>query len=674
MDRSIRDEVKKLRAQIDDLRERYHIENDPTVTDAMYDGLMDRLRKIELEYPEIITSDSPTQRVAGVPLDKFEKVVHEVPQWSFDDAFSMDDLMRWQERNLKILEKNIGKRPDDISYSCELKIDGLHIVLTYEDGRLVRAATRGDGRVGEDVTQNIRTINSVPLLLKKKVTLVAEGEAWLSGAMLEQINSERQEVGLALYANPRNVAAGTIRQLDSAIVAERKLELTAYDISAGHIPETQGEELVLLRELGFKTDNHSRVFHDMSEVIDFWKMWEKKKTSQPFWVDGVVVKVNERKYQNILGFTGKSPRWAIALKFSAEQGTTVVRDIYVQVGRTGALTPVALMDPVQLVGTTVTHATLHNFDEIERLDVRVGDMVVVEKAGDIIPKVVRVLEKMRSGGEPVTRSPKKCPICNGSVIRLEISGKRGELSAGLFCTNKSCYAQELRRISHFVSKKAFNIDGFGKKIVQELVDVGLIKNVADIFTLREGDIEPLPGFGAKSAEKLVRAIDNSKRIPLGRFIFALGIPHVGEETAITLADTFGDMESLMEASLADLMAVSDVGERVAESIIAYLEDGDNRGLIASMSDRGVVIDRPVTKRKGSPYAGKTFVLTGTLSGMTRNEAKERIRQMGAEVSGTVSRATDYLVCGESAGSKLTKARVLGVEILSPAEFVRIVSD
>jgi DNA ligase (NAD+) len=377
--KDIQQKVERLRAQIDDLRYRYHVLNDPEVTDAMYDGLTSELKQIEALHPELVTSDSPTQRVAGRPLDGFVKVTHQVPQWSFNDAFSEEDIKDWEVRISKMLAKELGSRPDDLSYVCELKIDGLHMVLTYEDGLLVTAATRGDGKVGENVTQNIRTIQTVPLKLKEPVDIIVEGEAWLSSTMLSKINDLREIQGEALFANPRNAAAGTIRQLDPQVVADRKLSLTVYDISSDNVPATQEEELLRLKELGFKTDPHWRVCRTISDVMKFYREWETKKTTQEFWIDGVVIKVNQKKYQTALGFTGKAPRWAIAFKFPAEQGTTIVEDIYWQIGRTGALTPVALMKPVKLAGTTVTHATLHNFDEIERLDVRVGDTVVVQE-------------------------------------------------------------------------------------------------------------------------------------------------------------------------------------------------------------------------------------------------------------------------------------------------------
>jgi DNA ligase (NAD+) len=657
--------VKKLRAQINDLRHRYHVLNDPEVTDAMYDGLMDELRKIEEKNPELRDSHSPTQRIASTPLDKFSKVAHQVPQWSFNDAFGEEDIASWQERILKMLEKKLGERPSDLSYICELKIDGLHIVLTYKDGKLETAATRGDGKVGEDVTQNIKTIQTVPLTLKEPIDVIAEGEVWLGAKMLEKINAEREKNGEALYANPRNVAAGTIRQLDSKIVAKRKLSLTAYDIS-GDDTLSQEQELLRLKELGFKTDEHWKVCKSLKDIMSFYATWEKKKHSKEYWVDGVVIKVNQKEYQQALGYTGKAPRWAIALKFPAEQGTTKIKDIYVQVGRTGALTPVALMEPVQLAGTTVTHATLHNFDEVARLDVRVGDAVVVEKAGDIIPKVLRVLTKMRSGKEKKVHPPKKCPICESTVERSEISDKKKVTSSAFFCTNKNCYAQQLRSLIHFVSKKAFNIDGLGKKIVEQLMQEGLIKNAADIFTLTVGDIAPLERFAEKSAENLIDSIQQAKKTTLARFIFGLGIRHVGEESAIALADHFGTLKRLMNAKQDELEEINDVGPRVAESINKYFDTEEHRLLVDDLLDHGVTFEK-VAKKTGK-FEGMTFVFTGSLQTFTRDEGKELVRNAGGNVSGSVSKKTNYVVVGQSPGSKYEKAKSLGIEILTEEEF------
>jgi DNA ligase (NAD+) len=667
--------IKHLREQIDDLRYRYHVLNDPEVTDQMYDGLMDELRKIESEHPELITPDSPTQRVAGQPLDKFEKVVHQVPQWSFNDAFSEEDIHDWEERILKILEKELGSRPADISYVCELKIDGLHMVLTYEKGVLTTAATRGNGKIGENVTQNIRTIQTVPIRLKQEIDLIAEGEVWLSSAMLTKINAERKKNNEPLYANPRNVAAGTIRQLDPKTVAERKLALTAYDISWTKEQKldisTQERELLTLKELGFKTDQHWRVCKTVEDIFVFHREWEKKKNSQEFWIDGVVIKVNQKRYQDILGFTGKAPRWAIAYKFAAEQGTTKVLDVYWQVGRTGALTPVALMEPVQLAGTTVTHATLHNFDEIERLGVKIGDMVAVEKAGEIIPKIIRVLDKMRTGKEKKIHRPETCPICGSKVGTQEVLDKKQNSTVALYCLNPSCYAQERERITHFVSKRAFDIDHCGEKIVEQLLNEGLIEDAADLFTLTVGDLEPLERFAEKSAENLVSAITAAREVTLSRFINSLGIPHVGEETSDDLANQFGSLEKFLDASPEDLDEIEGIGEKVVASITEYLKNKKNQEFIKKLLKNGVAIKSEVRSLKSKVLSGKTFVLTGTLSSLTRDEAKDKIKELGGDVSESVSKKTNYVVAGENPGSKLDKARSLGIEVLDESGLLKI---
>lgn len=666
--------VQKLRVQIDDLRYRYHVLNDPEVTDQMYDGLMDELRKIETKHPEIITSDSPTQRVAGKPADKFNKVTHTVTQWSFDDAFDREDLENWQERNFKILEKNLGVRPVDLDYVCELKIDGLHMVLTYEKGILKTAATRGDGKIGEDVTSNVRTIHSVPLRLKKAIDVVVEGETWLSAKMLAKINAERKKAGEPLYANPRNVAAGTIRQLDPNIVSERKLGLTTYDISKFESSDlkinSQEDELNILHSLGFLTDTHWKVCKNLDGIWQFYQDLHKKKNSFNFWIDGVVIKINQTKYQEQLGFTGKAPRWAIALKFPAEQGTTKIKEIYWQVGRTGVLTPVALMEPVKLAGTTVTHATLHNFDEIERLGVRVGDSVVVEKAGDIIPKVIRVLDKLRSGEEKKVRQPKKCPVCHSEIKKYDLAGDDKE-GVALVCSNNKCYAKELEKIIHFVSKKAFNIDGMGEKIVEQLLDEGLIKNVADIFTLKLGDLEALERFATKSAQNLIEAIENSKKITLAKFIFSLGILHVGEETAEKLAEHFASLKKLSLASKEVLENLDDVGPRVAESIYKYFGDKENQKLLEDLIVNGVKIITTKKQKISSKLDGLTFVLTGTLPNLTREEITEKIKSNGGQVVGSVSKKTSYVVAGENPGSKYNKAQDIGVKILDEQMFLKL---
>jgi len=486
--------------------------------------------------------------------------------------------------------------------------------------------------------------------------------------MLEKLNEKRATLGEPLFANPRNAAAGTMRQLDASIVAARKLVLTAYDISSINMPDTQTEELVWLKKLGFKTDNNWRECKTLGELFEYYKKISKEKNSHPFWVDGVVIKVNQKKYRDILGYTGKAPRWGIAFKFPAEQGTTKVKDIYVQVGRTGSLTPVALLEPVQLAGTTVTHATLHNFDEIKRLGVKIGDMVVVEKAGDIIPKIVRVLEKMRDGSERGIREPKVCPICGSDIRRYEV-GEKMEEGAILKCVNSKCYAQQLEKMIHFASKKAFDIDGLGDKIVEQLMSEGLIKNPADLFNLKKGDLESLDRFAEKSAENLIVAIERAKNVTLPRFIFGLGIPHVGEETAIRLAAHYLSFDKIRQASFEDLQNINDIGPKVAESIFNFFHDKENTKLVDDLFANGVKIQKFLGQQSGGKLSGRIFVLTGSMEAMGRDEAKEKIRALGGEVSESVSKKTTYVVAGESAGSKLEKANSLGVKVLNEKEFL-----
>ncbi|MFA7653743.1 MAG: NAD-dependent DNA ligase LigA [Candidatus Magasanikbacteria bacterium] len=667
----LKNRIKKMRAQIDDLRYRYHVLNDPEVTDTMYDGLMNELRRIEEKHPELVTSDSPTRRVAGIPLDKFTKVRHQVTQWSFDDAFNKEEMEDWQDKVLNFLEKEgigsdvrSGRVP--LEYMCELKIDGLHTVFTYENGSLKLAATRGDGVVGEDVTNNVRTIHSVPFQLRQPVNVIVEGEIWMGSATLKEINIERAKRSEIPFANPRNAAAGTIRQLDPGVVVKRKLDTFIYDISAGEIPVTQEKELQRLEDLGFKVNKFRRVCKSLDEIEKFWKECYEQRSNFDYWIDGIVVKVNQRKYQEVLGYTGKSPRWAIAYKFPAEQATTCIKEVYVQVGRTGALTPVALMNPVKLAGTTVTHATLHNFDEISRLGVKVGDMVVVEKAGDIIPKVIRVLEKMRTGKEKGILPPKKCPICGGAV------GKRGNGDeVALYCLNKNCFAQQLEHIVHFVSRRAFDIDHCGEKIVEQLLNEGLIKDAADLFILTVGDLEPLDRFAEKSAQNLISAIADSKKVTLARFINALGIRNVGEETAEDLANHFGILEEFMEAPAEELQKINGVGDKVAISIREYFDDKNNQKYIEKLLSNGVTIEAYKLKVKSSKLNGQTFVLTGVLSSMSRNEAKDKIKILGGDVSESVSRKTTAVIAGENSGSKFDKAQKLGVKILDEKEFIKL---
>lgn len=664
--------IDKLIKQIDDLRYRYHVLDDPTVSDAVYDSLQRELKELENQFPGLKREDSPLSRIGGRPADKFVKVKHEVRQWSFNDAFSEQEIIDWHERIEKILAKELGEKPR-LDFVCELKIDGLHIVFRYERGLLKQAATRGDGLTGEDVTQNIKTIQSVPLRLKKPVDAIVEGEVWLSEKQLAEINKQRKKAGEPAFANPRNAAAGTIRQLDSKVVAERKLDCFIYDWSGGkeNLPETQSEELKELKELGFKVNAHHRLCKNIKEIMAFWSEWQKKRGQEPYWIDGIVIKTNRRDYQNFLGYVGKAPRWAVAFKFPAEEVTTVIEEISVQVGRLGTLTPVAHLKPVKLAGTTVKRATLHNEDQIRRLGVKIGDTVVIRKAGEIIPEVVSVLPKLRAGGEREFKMPSRCPVCGSAVEKKEVLERGKGESVALFCANKNCFAQKQRNLIHFVSKKAFDIDGLGEKIVIQLMEEGLLKTPADIFRLEKDDLLPLERFAEKSAENLVAAISQAKKTTLPRLIYALGIPHVGEETAIALAGHFGAIEKLLEAKESELADIPDIGPVVGKSIIGWLADKRNRRLIIDLLEAGVEVARQKAVKKEGPLAGKKIVVTGTLSSLSREEAKEKIRNAGGDWVSSVSKNTDFVVAGQNPGSKADKAKELGLKIIGEKEFLKL---
>jgi len=664
--------IDKLIAQIDDLRYRYHVLDDPTVTDAIYDSLQRELASLEKQFPDLKRQDSPLSRIGGQPLEKFVKVKHEVRQWSFNDVFSVEEIMDWESRVKKILVQE-GISEKQLDYVCELKIDGLHIVLTYQDGILKQAATRGDGIIGEDVTQNIKTIQSIPLKLKRPVSIIVEGEVWLSEKQLARINEQRQKAGQPLFANPRNAAAGTIRQLNSKIVAERKLDCFIYDWSGGKekLPATQNQELEELNQFGFKVNKNHRLCKNINEVIEYWREWQKKKKQEEYWIDGVVVKINQRVLQEKLGYVGKAPRWAMAFKFPAEEVTTVVENISVQVGRLGTLTPVAELRPVKLAGTTVRRATLHNEEQIRRLGVKIGDTVVIRKAGEIIPEVVSVLPKMRTGQEKEFVMPAKCPICNSPTQQKTIAENGREKSVALFCTNKNCFAQKQQNLIHFVSKKGFNIDGLGQKIVIQLMEEGLLKTPADIFNLEKDDLLPLERFAEKSADNLIEAINQAKKISLSSFIYSLGIAHVGEETAIALAEHFGKFDKLIEAEENDFDAISDIGPVVAKSLIGWFKDKANLKLIDDLIAAGVIIESKKIVKKNGQLGGKKIVVTGTLESLSRDEAKEKIRQAGGDWVSSVSKNTDYVVVGQNPGSKAAKAKDLGVKVLREKEFLEL---
>lgn len=680
--KDIQKRIELLTKELEEHRYRYHVLDAPTIADEVYDSLYRELEKLEAEYPQFRLPYSPTHRVGGEPLSAFRKVKHTHRQWSFDDVFDDAGLRAWCARAERALEKSgVSGRP---SYLCELKIDGLKIVLTYEDGLLKTGATRGDGVTGEDVTENLRTIQSVPLQLAEPVSGVFVGEAWMPEKEFGRINEERKAAGDPVFANPRNAAAGSIRQLDPRITAARRLRAFIYDLESVSgagigVPDTQEAELELLADLGFTVNKEHRLCRTPEEILEYYHHWSEHRHDLPYGLDGIVIKVNERPLQEALGYTARAPRFGVAFKFPAETATTIVSDIQVQIGRTGVLTPVAHLEPVQVAGTTVSRATLHNFDEIRRLDVRIGDTVILQKAGDIIPEVVEVLKHLRTGKERPFPEPKTCPICGGPVMRRQIGGK-GAASAALYCANPRCFAVELENVIHAVSKKGFDIDGLGTRTVEQLLQEGLIHDAADIFSLTAGDLLPLPGFQERSAEKLAASIAAAKVMPAPKFLFALGIRHVGEEMAELLLKSLPAPTSRTPAALgrlfqkteqAELEAVSGIGRAVAESLKSWFAEAENREFLARITESGVRLVYPERQAHGGVFAGKTFVLTGELPSFTRDEAKDMIKQNGGNVSGSVSKKTDFVLAGSDPGSKLSKARSLGVPVIDEAEFKKM---
>lgn len=673
---SVEERILALREAIEHHRYTYHVLDREEISAEALDSLKRELSELEAANPHLITPNSPSQRIAGAALAQFAKVQHSVPQWSFNDAFTPEDMQEFDVRVRKMVAQALGDAQSAaVSYVTELKIDGLKVVLEYRDGQLFRAATRGDGTVGEDVTHNIRTIESVPLVLKKKVTCIVEGEVWISARDLERINAERAQEGLEAFANPRNLAAGSIRQLDPSVAAARKLQMFMYDIAqyddpeGGALPETQCEELDLLESLGFRVNRYRMHHATMDEVIEQWRIWQHKKHDQDYWIDGLVVKVNECAFQDALGYTGKAPRFAIAFKFPAEQVTTVLESIAFQVGRTGVITPVAHVTPVQVAGTTVSRATLHNQDEIERLGVRIGDTVILQKAGDVIPQIVAVVLELRPKQAKPFVWPTTIPECGGDGAIERVPGK-----AAWRCVVRDSHAQNRRRLSHFVSKHAFDIDGLGPKQIDVLLDNNLLQQPADIFTLTEGDLLSLPRFAETSAAKLIQAIDRAKTVSLSRCIVALSIDHVGEETAVLLADKFETMSALRAATFDELCAIDGVGEVVAASITAWFASSVHAEQLDALLEH-IIITADASRRiqVHSPLSGKTIVVTGTLQGWDRDEIKTYLRSLGAKPASSVSSKTDYVLAGAEAGAnKIDAATKLGVPILQEADFVALI--
>ena len=653
--------IDKLKTVINHHRYLYHVLDRQEISDAALDSLKKELFDLEQKYPELITADSPTQRVGGKPLKEFKKVKHQERMLSFNDAFLKEDMQDWQIRFLKLLPE---KEKKDVDFYCELKIDGLAIELVYDNGILKTGSTRGDGLVGEDITQNIKTIEAIPLKIDSKKEIIVRGEVFISKKEFAEINKIQSKKGLPLYANPRNIAAGSVRQLDPKITASRHLDSFAYDLVTDFGQTTHEEKHKILNALGFKTNKNNKYCQSLKEVFLFHNHWQEKRKKLKYEIDGVVVIVNNNKIFDKLGVVGKAPRGAVAFKFAQSQSTTQVLDIKVQVGRTGAMTPVAILKPVQLSGITITRATLHNEDEIERLGLKMGDTVIVGRAGDVIPDIIKVLPELRRGSEKDFKMPNFCPSCD---TKLE----KSKTETLWRCPNSKCFARQRRAFYHFVSKGAFNIEGLGPKIINRLLEEGLVQDPGDLFELKEGDISGLERFAQKSAENLVKSISEKKEITLSKFIYALGIRNIGEETAIDLAKNFGSIDKLKKAQLKDFESILNIGPVVAKSVHKWFSNKDNLKFLEKLQ-KFVKIQNPKSKIQNFKLSGKTFVLTGTLETMARDEAREKIRNLGGDVSGSISSKTNYLVAGREPGSKIKKAEKLGVKVIDEKEFLKMI--
>lgn len=652
--------ITRLREEIKYHEKKYYIENNPQISDFEFDELVKDLERLEKLYPDLITPESPTQRVGEKPVEGFPTVIHKLPMLSLDNCFSVEELQEFEERIKRLLPG------EEINYVAELKIDGLSISILYRDGKYAQAVTRGDGVRGDDVTANVKTIRSLPLVLNDSREIEVRGEVFLPFASFQKINQEQEKQGKTLFANPRNAASGSIRLLDPKEVAVRKLDAFLYYIFVeGRELPTQWEALKKLSMLGFKANPSARLCPALGDVVAFWEEWREKRESLDYDVDGIVIKVNREKQRRALGTTAKSPRWAISFKFPARQATTRISDIKVQVGRTGALTPVAVLEPVQLSGTTITRSTLHNEDEIKRKDIRIGDWVLIERSGDVIPKVVAVMKERRTGKEKKFPFPSRCPVCGSSTFRAEDE-------AISRCTNPSCPAKLRESILHFASRRAMNIEGLGDALVDQLLEKKLVRAVPDIYALRFDDLVSLERMGPKSSRNLLEEIEGSKRRDLAALIFALGIRHVGEKLAQTLASNFKTLDALVKATEEELTQVEDIGPTVAESIHFFFRQPENNALIQKLKEAGLNFRIREERRGGRPLEGKTFVLTGTLRSFSRDEAQAVIESFGGKVSSSVSSKTDYLVVGEAPGSKLDKAAKLGVSALSEEAFLKLI--
>ncbi len=679
---AVKQRVQELRQLLQNASLAYYVLDNPIMEDAVYDQLYRELQDLESKYPELITSDSPTQRVGERPASRFTSVRHNIPLYSLENAFNMKEFSKWQERwqrhrqESPLAQGGLG----EIEYVCELKIDGSAIALTYENGILVRGATRGDGVAGEDITQNVRTIRSIPLRLNldnPPGRVEVRGEAFLGLEVFKQINQERSSAGESLFANPRNAAAGTLRQLDSRIVAQRRLDFFAYTLQIpgkddAEVAKTQWESLELLQEMGFRVNPNRKLCRSLEDVQAYYEYWDTERLNLPYMTDGVVVKLNSILLQEQLGFTQKFPRWAVALKYPAEQAPTRVENISVNVGRTGALTPLAELQPVQLAGTTVQRATLHNSDYVRSLDIRIGDTVIIHKAGEIIPEVVRVLQELRPSGTQPFQMPTCCPVCNQPVVKPQDE-------AVTRCVNASCPAILKGALVHWASRNAMDINGLGEKLMHQLVDKGLVDSVADLYDLTVDRLASLERMGKKLAEKLVDAIAHSKTQPWSRVLYGLGIRHVGSVNAQTLTQKFTTVEQLSSASATNIEAVYGIGPEIAQAVYQWFRVPANQALIDRLKASGLQLANQEAGKMPTPQEnlflqGKIFVITGTLPTLKRDEAKALIEKAGGKVTNSVSAKTDYLLVGEDAGSKLEKAQELGITQLSEAQLLEIVED
>ncbi|MDA8136965.1 MAG: NAD-dependent DNA ligase LigA [Desulfobacteraceae bacterium] len=671
MDKSIIKEALDLQRELTEHSHRYHVLDDPVISDAEYDRMLRRLLEIEERFPKLSTPDSPTKRVGGPPLDAFEKAVHSIPMLSLDNAFEDEHVLEFHQRIVKLAGR------DQVLYIAEPKLDGVAVELRYENGTLVRAATRGDGVTGEVITENARTIRSVPLKLKEDrlkapALLEVRGEVIIRKSDFEKLNQTRLEKGESLFANPRNAAAGSLRQLDSKITARRPLDIFVYGtgLAQGLEFQSQSGMLEILQGFGFPVNPHIRTGLTLAGVLQAYKDLETLRESLAYEIDGMVIKVDDLGLQQLLGEKIKSPRWALAYKFSAREETTTIKEIIVQVGRTGVLTPVALLEPVNVGGVMVSRATLHNEDEIRRKDIRIGDKALVVRAGDVIPKIVRIFPDRRNGTEKPFAMPEQCPVCLSKIERLKLD--RSYMNK---CVNASCQAQLKERIRHFVSKKAFDIEGLGRKIVDQLVDEGMIRSFADVFKLEAEKLAELERMAEKSAGNLTQAIEASKKISLARFIYSLGIQHAGENAGKLLSQRFSSLEEIMAASVADLEGIHGIGPETASAVHGFFANAENQTMIRQLLETGIEIqnDRPrAPETPESPFFQKRVVLTGTLAAMARSEAQALLEAAGAAVTSSVSAKTDFLIAGADAGSKLDKAKKAGVRIMDEAEFLALI--